>query len=426
MEDCGAVYKESGKDKDPYQIFADHGANLVRVRLWHTPSWYDELNDGQRYSDLADVMQTISRAKTEGMDVLLDFHLSDTWADPTRQIVPAAWADVVENLPVLQDSLYNYIYSTLSTLAQQDLLPELVQIGNETNKGILLSQEVNDSGWVLDWNRNSALFNSAIAAVRAIENDHTAEIKIALHISDPGAVEWYIDQFVSHDVTDFDVIGISYYKQWHDMTFAEVSDVIADLKNEYEGKEVMIFETAYPWTTINADGANNILSATTPGYTPFSPANQLRWLKDFTQIVINAGADGVIYWEPAWVSTGCETQWVSGSSWDNATFFNHQKELIENGGIGWMKAEYVFLTSSEDQNFSKKIFIICQNDLLKIQNADQGQLFIYSIEGRLIFQKHIFEENETFKLNDLLQGVYLVVVETASVLRHAELIPVFK
>src|SRR5690242_19844956 len=90
MENCGADYKVNGTSTDPYQIFKDNGANLIRLRLWHTPSWYDGLNNGQRYSDFQDVRHSIMRAKAQGMQVLLDFHLSDTWADPGNQVAPAA------------------------------------------------------------------------------------------------------------------------------------------------------------------------------------------------------------------------------------------------------------------------------------------------------------------------------------------------
>ncbi len=107
MEDCGADFKENNVSKDVYEIFADHNCDLVRLRLWHSPSWYDNLNSGNRYSDLADVKRSIQRAKGEGMKVLLDFHLSDTWADPGNQVVPAAWSAVVDSLDRLKDSLYN-------------------------------------------------------------------------------------------------------------------------------------------------------------------------------------------------------------------------------------------------------------------------------------------------------------------------------
>ncbi len=150
MEDCGADYKVNGVSTDPFQIFKDHGANLVRLRLWHTLSWYDALNDRNRYSDFEDVKLSIFRAKMQGMKVLLDFHLSDNWADPSKQVAPFAWTSVLNNLPILQDSLYNYIFSTLNKLTEEDLLPEFIQVGNETNRGILVSQMENDALWSLN------------------------------------------------------------------------------------------------------------------------------------------------------------------------------------------------------------------------------------------------------------------------------------
>ncbi|MDZ4709246.1 MAG: glycosyl hydrolase 53 family protein [Saprospiraceae bacterium] len=87
IEDCGVVYKEQKLPKDPYRIFADHGGNLVRLRLWKDPSWYKNLNSGKMYSDFEDVARSIKRAHQNNMEVLLDFHLSDNWADPSKQLV---------------------------------------------------------------------------------------------------------------------------------------------------------------------------------------------------------------------------------------------------------------------------------------------------------------------------------------------------
>ena len=268
LEDCGVVYTENNVTKDPFQIFADHQCNLVRLRLWHSPSWYDNLHNGKRYSDLADVTRSIQRAKSAGMKVLLDFHLSDNWADPSKQVVPAAWAPIVDNLSILEDSLYNYIYRSLSHLHQANLLPEMVQIGNETNKGILLSQAVNDAGWTLDWNRNNALFKTAIRSVRDIEVLANKPIEVAIHIANPADVDWFIGEFISGGVTDFDIIGISYYHQWHSTTsISQVGTTIAQLIRDYN-KEVMLFEVGYPWTNLSNDNANNILSSAHPAYAP--------------------------------------------------------------------------------------------------------------------------------------------------------------
>lgn len=347
MEDCGVIYKESGQVKDVYQIFADHHCNLVRLRLWHTPQWYDGLNAGKRYSDFQDVRQSIIRAKARGMNVLLDFHLSDNWADPGHQVVPAAWLGVVDNLPRLKDSLYNYISQTLISLNSEGLLPEMVQIGNETNRGILLSPTVDAAGWSLDWNRNSQLFKRAIQAVRDVESATGKNIQVALHIAGPAEADWLMEGFWANGVTDFDVIGLSYYWAWHKPTsISEVGNIVSQLRQTYPGKEVLIFETGYPWTMQWEDNANNINTELNPGYTPASPDKQRKWLVDLTQAVINNGAKGVIYWEPAWQSSTCSTQWGQGSHLENATFFDFQDNLLVGGGMDFMTHPYENLVSA--------------------------------------------------------------------------------
>ncbi len=131
MEDCGATYKNSnGTLQDPYAIFKNEGANLVRLRLWHNPTWTN-------YSNLQDVKQSIQRAKNQGMHVLLDFHYSDTWTDPSQQQIPAAWLNSVDNTEALGNLLYNYTYNTLLELFNENLLPNIVQVGNEINPMIL-------------------------------------------------------------------------------------------------------------------------------------------------------------------------------------------------------------------------------------------------------------------------------------------------
>ena len=421
MEDCGATYKEDEESKDPFLIFADHGNNLARFRLWHTPSWQDALGFSLRYSDYQDVQLGILRAKNAGMDVLLDFHLSDVWADPTHQVIPAAWAPVVNDLEALKDSLYNYIYSTLSKLHTEGLLPEIVQIGNETNKGILLSQAVNDMGWSLDWDRNAPLFNEAIKAVRDVEDATGDTIKIAIHIADPSDVNWYIDQFWLHGVQDFDIIGISYYHAWHNELIPTVGNIISGLRNEYPGQEVMIFETGYPWTSDFEDNANNLLSVEYPGY-PFSPENQKQWLIDLTQEVIDHGGSGVIYWEPGWVSTGCKTLYGTGSNWENATFFDFNDNLLENGGIAWTAYPYDFTSASEEILPAEFNIRIAQHEheLWVVNQSIEGssehfQLMISGIDGKLTGKENVNlgpgEAKMVFEKLNLVNGVYVLSLQ---------------
>jgi arabinogalactan endo-1,4-beta-galactosidase len=146
MEDCGAVYKNSqGISENPYKIVADAGANLVRVRLWNNPTWTN-------YSNLSDVKETISKAKQQKMKVLLDFHYSDTWADPSNQLIPAAWENQINNTEALGELLYNYTFNTLSELKKEGLTPDIVQIGNEINPMILQSKTL---VWPINWTRNA-------------------------------------------------------------------------------------------------------------------------------------------------------------------------------------------------------------------------------------------------------------------------------
>ena len=135
VQDHGGHYKDSGKIKDPFRIMKDHGANTVRVRLWHTPKWTAELNNGKMYYDLRGTEKTIRKAKENGMAVNLDIHYSDRWADPAHQETPAAWSKLP--LAVLKDSVYNYTITVLNYLKDKNLIPEMVQVGNETNSGML-------------------------------------------------------------------------------------------------------------------------------------------------------------------------------------------------------------------------------------------------------------------------------------------------
>ncbi len=426
MENCGVVYKEQNQPKDVYQIFADHHCNLVRLRLWHSPSWYDTLNAGQRYSDLADVSKSIWRAKANGMKVLLDFHLSDTWADPSHQIVPAAWLGVVDNLPLLKDSLYNYISKTLLYLDQEGLLPEMVQIGNETNKGILLSPPVDAAGWSLNWTRNSQLFKRAIQAVRDVETSTGKPIEIALHIAGPANAGWLMEGFWANGVTDFDIIGLSYYWAWHKPTsIQDAGNVVAELRQKYPGKSVMIFETGYPWTLQWKDNANNLITELNPGYAPASPDNQRRWLVDMTQEVINKGGSGVLYWEPAWQSSACWTPWGQGSHQEHATFFDFQNNLLTGGGMDFMAHSYDNLSSVQEQtqtmNFTVWPDSGQRNLWIKIEgNTSRNPLKIklLSSKGEVVAFKEFGVGTElVLPIPDLPAGLYYCSISEGNMFR---------
>ncbi len=178
LRDDGAVYKDSNKITDPVIIFKNHGTNTVRVRLWHNPQWLAPLNGGKLYSDLNDVTKTIQRAKAAGMAVNLNIHYSDTWADPGSHAKPAAWTGL--GLADLKDSLYNYTLAVLTYLKNNNCTPEMIQIGNETNKGICrpLRKVVNN-----DYSSFAALLNSGINAGRDFSASSTVKPQIILHVA---------------------------------------------------------------------------------------------------------------------------------------------------------------------------------------------------------------------------------------------------
>ena len=317
MEECGAVYKDlNGNDKDPYKIFSEAGTNIVRIRLWHNPTWTN-------YSNLNDVKKSIQRAKSEGMKVLLDFHYSDTWADPSNQEIPLAWLTQINNTGPLGDLLYNYTYDTLNDLANSNLLPDIVQVGNEINAMILQNGELK---WPIDWTRNSLLINKGIKAVRDISSSKNKKIEIMLHIAQPENGLWWFEQASAAGVTDYDWIGLSYYPMWSEYDLNSIDTPIKTLIETYN-KRLMIVETGYPFTLNNADSANNIFNenALITGY-PATEQGQLNYLNDLKTKIFQSGGEGIVYWEPAWVSTSCSTLWATGSHWDNATLFNHNNK----------------------------------------------------------------------------------------------------
>ena len=312
VEDAGAKYQRNNSNIDPYGLFAEKGCNLVRLRLWHTPS----IN---RYSGLEDVKKSIKRAKAANMKVLLDFHYSDIWADPGRQNIPKAWASIT-NQQLLGDSLYNYTLNTLISLDKENLLPEMVQVGNEINSEIL--QPEGKAKPNIDWKRNAFLLNRGISAVREASRLTGKKVEVMLHIAQPeNAIKWFTEAS-ANGIEPYDWIGISYYPLWSTVKIKDLPYFINNLVTTYK-KQLMVVETAYPHTLANADPANNILDdkALVAGY-PASPTGQKQYMIDLVKLILQGSGAGVVYWEPAWISSSAKTPWGQGSHWDNATFFD--------------------------------------------------------------------------------------------------------
>ena len=165
--------------------------------------------------------------------------------------------------------------------------------------------------------------------------------RIILHVAQPEHVGWWFDNVTTAGgVTDFDIIGFSYYSPWSSEPLAAISEHVAAWRRDF-GRDVMLVETAYPWTLRNADSYGNIFgsSALEDGY-PASVEGQRSYMIDLTQEVIDGGGTGVFYWEPAWITSSMKDLWGTGSSWENNTLFDFQGRA--HGGFDFYTHAYDF------------------------------------------------------------------------------------
>lgn len=316
VEACGAQFRVNGELRDPYQLFADKGANLVRLRLWNDPTW-------TQYSTEADVMRSSERAQKAGMGVLLDFHYSDDWADPQKQTIPAAWAKDIDDADKLAAHVYEYTAGVLQRLGARGLMPAMVQVGNEINTQML--RPADTKGEPIDWARNAKILNAGIRAVREVRVAGVPP-KVMLHVAQPENVEPWFAAAVAAGVRDFDYIGVSYYPKWSKLELPQAERALKAVTGRFN-RPVIVVEVSYPFTLRDAgDQAPNLLGEDSlhRGY-PASYQGQRRFMNDVVQMTLRVGGAGVVYWEPAWVSTRCSTRWGTGSHWENATLFDFRK-----------------------------------------------------------------------------------------------------
>ncbi len=326
VEGARGVYKYNGDKVEPFELLHNKGCNLIRVRLFHTPEneegytkWYIP---GSGYCGLKDVARTIKRAKDLNMETCLDIHYSDTWADPAHQVIPKAWEGL--GLDILKDSLYNYTLKVLNSLGKQNLTPEMVQIGNEIDPGLLLP--VGDNMEAV-----SVLLNQGIKAVRDFSENSETKPKIIIHYSDNEGAIWRAGQLEIAGITDYDILGISYYDQWGKIKFEELTKILIQFGQKFD-KDIMVVETAYQWTNMDSEGYER-KQVRFNGY-GVSPAAQFNYLKDLAQHVINGRAIGLIYWEPAWIPS------PAGHNWDVNALFDFEGNALP--AINYMNQDYSF------------------------------------------------------------------------------------
>ncbi|MFC1232561.1 arabinogalactan endo-beta-1,4-galactanase [Streptomyces sp. Sce081] len=315
----GGVYRTaSGTTGDGLAVLRSAGMNYARLKVWVNPA------DG--YNDKARVLAMAKRVKARGMKLLVDFHYSDTWADPGKQTKPAAWAG--HSYGQLKTDVYRHTYDVLDALKAQGTTADMVQVGNEINGGMLWNEGSTDN-----WAQLAGLLNSGYDAVKAV----APSTAVALHLAEGGDLDgtrWWFDNAVSRGVR-FDAIGLSYYGYWHG-TLHDFQTTLDDAAARY-GKPVFLAETAYPFRLDSEDAHENIIDLAgelVPGY-PATTAGQTRWMNDVASIV-EAVPDGrglgVFYWEATWTArTG--NGWdpadpASGNGWENQALFGYDDRAL--------------------------------------------------------------------------------------------------
>ncbi len=266
MESSGRIfYNSSGTAQECMQILKNLGMNSIRLRVWVDPAG--------GWNNTADVVAKAIRAKNLGMKIMIDFHYSDSWADPGQQTKPAAW--VAQDFATLQTSVYNHTFNVLTALKSSGITPEWVQVGNETNDGMLWptgKASVNMANF-------AALINKGYDAVKAVD----ATIKVIVHISnghDNSLFRWIFDG-LKNNGGKWDIIGMSLYPDpanWSAMNsqcLANINDMIARFD-----KPVMICEVGMSWD--QAAASQSFLSDL---------------ISKVKSVPSNKGL-GVFYWEP--------------------------------------------------------------------------------------------------------------------------------
>lgn len=306
IEQRGGIYMDGDKPGDALAIFMKHGWTCFRLRIWVDPR--------NGVNGLAYTTKLAKRIKAAGGTFMLDFHYSDWWADPQKQNKPAAWANLDFDDLVKQSQ--SYTAHVIKTLKDAGATPDFVQIGNEITGGMLwpdgqvkvpLSTVKVFGGDVTvikppepyddarQWDHLIRLLKADAGGVRSVTTpaDH---VRIVIHIDCGGdwpVTKWYFDHLTRAGI-DYDVIGQSYYPNWHG-TLENVRDNLRHTIERYH-KDVMIVETAYPSRDVHPSPA-----AAKDMIWPMTPEGQEQFLADLIKTVKAATEGcgiGVIYWHP--------------------------------------------------------------------------------------------------------------------------------
>jgi arabinogalactan endo-1,4-beta-galactosidase len=317
FESRGVIYRENGQPGDALAILKRHGLTCVRLRLF-TSSPAQAQSDPYNYVNNLDYTLPLAlRVKAAGLQLMLDFHYSDTWADPGHQRKPNTWTNLAFPDLVLQMRVYNS--NTIAQFKAAGAMPDWVQVGNEITGGLLWPDGRVGGSYdtPAQWSQLGQLLNAAVKGIQ--DASGTSMPRIVVHIDRGGdwsGTQWFFDHLQGQQVP-FDVIGESYYPFWHG-PLASLATCLTNAAQRYQ-KPVVIAETAFPWN-------NSVWAGPLVGL-PSSPDGQMRFvasLAPLTEHLPGGLASGMVWW-------GTEYQkvvGVNGAGFDTASFFDAQGNVL--------------------------------------------------------------------------------------------------
>ncbi len=361
-------YNKDGVEQSLFYILKDAGVNWVRLRLWHTPYDTWEENGETKYyyygggnCDINNVTWMAHEAKAAGLKVLLDIHYSDFWSDPNNQIVPKAWVDI-NTVSGMAKAISDYTAESINHLKENNALPDMVSIGNETYGGMLM----HNPGGITKTGRNNAgpyysvdhtertdgtqarwnftndksqnynirtYFKAGVDAVKAVDKNILTMIHFVKGFSNP---DLSITFFQTFDDLDIDVYGLSGYSYWHYSNMSTLKTGFSKIAAAFPNKQIAIAETSYGFTYETDNWASNTFSLNNEtckpvsGY-PCSIQGQASMLRDTTEVISDiSNGFGVFYWEGAWTPTK-QSGWAdytSKASWSNQGFFSYNGKSL--------------------------------------------------------------------------------------------------
>ncbi len=311
LERCGAKYYDNGEERDLLAIMKSYDVDTIRIRLWNDPWSETGESYGAGENDLKTSLEIAKRVTAAGFGVLLNFHYSDFWADPGKQIKPKAWADY--GVKELEQAVYDYTLESMRTFLDAGVNITMVQVGNELSNGLLWPE-----GKVPNYDNIATFVNAGIRAVRKAD----ATIPVMIHLDNGGNNalyrEWF-DNFTKRG-EDFEIIGLSYYPFWHG-SLQMLNDNMNDIAERY-GKDLVIAEVSMGYTMEDYKNYEKLSDEERKGYAtrpalvekieyPMTKQGQYDFMEDFLNRIshIKGGkGKGFFYWEPAWIP-------VPGSGW---------------------------------------------------------------------------------------------------------------